>query len=473
MQIFILIPGCLHSIAMGFMVAFPAVLNPAILSPNSTDITATSAQASWIASTNGISGIFGFLIFSHIFQSFGRKMTGIGLNVILIVGWLTLSLANSITVLVFARAIQGLSIGGVFISSITICEYASPRRRGYFTTIKIISVGVGSLLCHSFAIFCTWRQIAAFCIIPTALAVIFILFWPESPSFLAMKGRFEDCEKAFTWLNGNSVESKRELKYLIKAQMRRHELIRKTEKISIVECFIKTLKNKEMQKACIISALLTLCIDSCGRYFLIAYITQILVEITGSKSIAIYCSIVSDLLLIFGLSISCIVIRKFKRRKLLFSLGTLTIAIMFIISIVAVLKSKYDILCQVPWLFPFVVLLHTFVAHIGLVPVSFAITAEVYPLEYKGICSCISGIVFTIFYALTLKLTPVMIEFIGVSGTYAVYALLVMFCLAILYFILPETKDKTLQEIEDEIRGIDRSDADKNLLPEKAISVDT
>ncbi|CAG5058233.1 unnamed protein product [Parnassius apollo] len=261
--------------------AFPAVLNPAILSPNSTDIKATSEQASWIASSNGISGIVGFLIFSPIFQSFGRKVVGIGLNVILVVGWLALSLANSITVLVLARAIQGLIIGGLFINAITLSEYTNPRRRGYFMTLKKISLGVGSLACHSFALICTWRQIASFCIIPSALAALFILFWPESPAFLAMKGRFDESEKAFTWLNGNSITSKKELKELIKAQTERQEEIKKSEKISDVKSFIITIKNKEMQKACIIVALVTLCIDACGRYFLIAYITQILEEITG------------------------------------------------------------------------------------------------------------------------------------------------------------------------------------------------
>ncbi|CAG5058228.1 unnamed protein product [Parnassius apollo] len=295
-QIFILIPACLHSVSAGFMLAFPAVLNPAILSPNSTDITATSDQASWIASSNGISGIVGFLILSPIFQSFGRKVVGIGLNVTMVVGWLTLYLANSITVLVLARAIHGLCVGGIFISAVTLSEYAHPCRRGYFTTLKKISLGVGSLACHSFAIICTWRQIAAFCIIPSALAAIFMLFWPESPAFLAMKGRFGESEKAFTWLNGNSVKSKREIKELLKSQMERQEVIKKSGKISIVNSFMKTIKNKEMQKSCFIVALVTLCIDACGRFFLLAYITQIFVEITGSKSIAMYCSIVSDLL---------------------------------------------------------------------------------------------------------------------------------------------------------------------------------
>ncbi|CAK1595533.1 unnamed protein product [Parnassius mnemosyne] len=300
-QIFILIPACLHSFSVGFMLAFPAVLNPAILSPNSTDITATSAQASWIASSNGISGVVGFLIFSPIFQCFGRKVVGIGLNVTMVVGWITLSLANSITVLIFGRSIQGLCMGGIFICAITLSEYANPRRRGYFMTLNKITLGMGSLACHSFAIICTWRQIAAFCTIPSALAAIFVLFWPESPAFLAMKGRFDESEKSFTWINGNSVKSKSELKELIKAQVERQELMKKSEKISIVKSFIKTLKNEEMQKACFIVALVTLCIDACGRYFLIAYITQILVEITGSKSIAMYCSIVSDLLLVFAL----------------------------------------------------------------------------------------------------------------------------------------------------------------------------
>ncbi|XP_013148870.1 PREDICTED: monosaccharide-sensing protein 1-like [Papilio polytes] len=461
-QIFVLLVACLHSLSAGVMVAFPSVLNPALLSPNSTDITADRNQASWIASINGLSGIVGFFILSPIFQSFGRKAVNITLNVVMFVGWITLATASNVTMLFIARAIQGLTVGGVFIAAVTLSEYSTPRRRGYFMTLKKISIGLGSLTCHTLALFCTWRQIAGICVIPISLAILFVLLWPESPSYLAMKGRFDECEKAFIWLNGNSLESKMELKELINAQMEQHELKKKTQNLSQVKKFFIQLNNREMLKACFIVALVTLCIDACGRYFLLAYLTQILEEITGSNSIAMYGSIVSDLLLISALAVSCLVIRLFDRRTLLFGLGSVTIFLMFIISIAVFTKSNFNFLSSITWLIPCLILLHSFIASVGIIPVAFTISAEVFPLEHRGLCSCISGVAFTIFYAATLKLTPLMIEHTGVSGTYTIYALIVTFCLAILFVILPETKDKTLQQIENEMKG--KSDKNGRLL---------
>ncbi|XP_068624748.1 facilitated trehalose transporter Tret1-like [Battus philenor] len=466
-QIFVLLVACLYALSAGVMVAFPSVLNPTIVSPNSTDIKATSSQASWIASINGISGIASFFILSPIFQAFGRKVANITLNVILFVGWVTLYMASSVPMLFLGRAIQGLCIGGVFINGVTLSEYSSPQRRGYFMTIKKVLVGFGSLTCHSLALIFSWRQIAAISIIPVAIAIILILLWPESPAFLAMKGRFEECEKAFVWLYGSSLRSKKELKELIKAQADRLEREKTSNNQSKIRNLLKTLRKKEILKACLIVTLLTLCIDSCGRYFLITYITQILVEITGDQSIAMYCSVASDALLISALTISCAIIRAFNRRTLLFSFGSLTVVLMFIICLIVVLKSQYNILADVSWVTPFLILLHTFIAHVGIIPVAFAISSEIFPLEHRGLCSCISGVVFTMFYAGTLKMTPIMIEYTGISGTYAIYACIVIICLAILYVILPETKDKTLQEIEDEMRGKDRSEVHKDMLPER------
>ncbi|XP_068633563.1 facilitated trehalose transporter Tret1-2 homolog [Battus philenor] len=43
-------------------------------------------------------------------------------------------------------------------------------------------------------------------------------FWPESPQWLASKGRFDECKTAFRWLNGIDEDSETELKNLIDNQ---------------------------------------------------------------------------------------------------------------------------------------------------------------------------------------------------------------------------------------------------------------
>ncbi|CAH2219725.1 jg25732 [Pararge aegeria aegeria] len=56
-QSVVLTADCMHSIGTGFMLSFPAVLQPAILSLNSTGIHATLDQASWVAEISSQSSL--------------------------------------------------------------------------------------------------------------------------------------------------------------------------------------------------------------------------------------------------------------------------------------------------------------------------------------------------------------------------------------------------------------------------------
>lgn len=313
-------------------------------------------------------------------------------------------------------------------------------------TTKKVFIAVGTLTCHSMSLFWDWRQISTFAIMLPTVAIILTLFWPESPSYLAMKGRFEDCRTSYIWLNGRSKLN--ELHHLISTHTERIKN-RKPEKT--YKCLLK----KDFLKPLAVVSILTLVLDLCGRYYFVAYIIQIMVELIGDKSIAIYCSIGVDSLTIIALGSSCFVIDRYKRRTFLFSSGILTVVLMLLISFILLLKS-YNISINV-WLTPSVILLQSFVVNFGLIPVSFALIGEIFPVEYKGIGSCISGVVFTFLYTLTLKVTPMLIESSGVGGTYAVYGVCLAVSMGLLYSVVPETKDKTLQEIEDEIKGVKKA----------------
>ncbi|XP_038219359.1 sugar transporter ERD6-like 9 [Zerene cesonia] len=190
-------------------------------------------------------------------------------------------------------------------------EYSDPKRRGYFTTIKKCTVAMGSLVCHSLYLTWTWRHIGLLACVPFILSTIDILLWPESPAYLAMQGRYNECRKSHKWLFGDSSKANKDLNDLISAQIRRRAKKKKTA----VEIVIRFL-------------------------------------------------------------------------------------------------------------------------------------------EHKGIATFATGIVFTSLYAVTIKYVPIMMEKLGIEGMFAIFASCLLVSFIFLHFILMETKDKTLQEIEDKIKGI-------------------
>ncbi|XP_072946144.1 facilitated trehalose transporter Tret1-like [Epargyreus clarus] len=440
--------------AVGFMLSFPGILNQAILSPNATDLRATLDQASWIAASQGITGMIGFFIMPAVMQMFGRKTVHYVINLVVLIGFIIYFFATNIACLFAARLSQGLSISGVYITLVILAEYSSPKRRGYFISIKKTAVALGSLICHSFIVICTWRQIALLGAFMSTLAIIATIPWPESPAYLAMMVKFEECDKSYTWLNGNSLETRKELEDLITAQTERR--MKKVDGYVWTRVWRK-ITRKDFLKPFLITTLLTIVIESCGRYYNIAYIVQIMTDVMKDKSVAVYCSMGSDILTIIALLSSSFVITNFKRRTILFSCGLVSVVLMLLVSLTMFLKNNNYLKGPLLFLPMCCILVNSFISNIGIMPICFTVSGEIFPIEHRGVGTCATGIVFTIFCSVVLKCTPILIDKTGVEGTYAIYGLCLFISLISLNLIMNETKDKSLQEIEDEIKGVKRN----------------
>lgn len=81
--------------------------------------------------------------------------------------------------------------------------------------------------------------------------------------------------------------------------------------------------------------------------------------------------------------------------------------------------------------------------------ISLSFNREIFPLAHKELLSALHGLTLTLFATIILKMTPYLLQEIKVYGTLAIYGCIIAACLVVLYYLLPETKDKTLQEIED------------------------
>ncbi|XP_047519773.1 facilitated trehalose transporter Tret1-like [Pieris napi] len=453
-QSLILIGDSVHSAGTGLMLSFSSVLNPALLS-NSTDIRATPEEVSWISASLGFAGLVGLLVLPPFFQHFGRKTIHIALNCLLSIGFLCFFFSNSITGLFIGKFIQGIDMGGVTITIFIIAEYSHPKRRGYFMTIKKASVSVGSLLCHSLYFSWTWRQIALIAVVPYTISTVMILFWPESPAYLAMKGKYKECEKSHIWLFGNSQKSIKDLDELLTAQMERRNKRPKTP-MEMVKRILGKFARKDFMKPTLIVALLTLMVDASGRYYMILYIIQIVVEITGDTSTAVYCSIAADIFTMIALIFQGFVIKRISRRKILLYFGVTSTVLTYILSLIIYLQSNHKIGADLLWLTPSLIVFNSFMGFVGVIPTAFTVIGEIYPLEHKGTGSFAAGVLFTGLYAITVKFIPTIIDELGVEGMFAIFATCLLVCVIGLYFTLIETKDRTLQDIEDEIKGVKR-----------------
>ncbi|XP_022823014.1 facilitated trehalose transporter Tret1-like [Spodoptera litura] len=450
----VMISMILHHLAVGFVLSYPAVLTPAITAGNTnndTDVRATKGEASWIAAAFSMTGGVGFLLLPPLMQIYGRRFINVVMNLVIFIGWVIIALSPNVPTIIAGRTIQGLSFGGLYICSILAGEYSHPKRRGFFIIFKISATGIGELICHGFGFSLSWRQMAWLASAPPALAALGTVVWPESPQWLAYKGRFDECVTSFEWLRGNDMEAQKELKEMITAQQELRNM-KKLRKSGALIRNLQAMKSKEFLKPFTVVLMLIILTQVCGRHYLLAYVVQIMISLTGDKSQAYYYTIGLDVMKILAVLTTSYFVRIYKRRHLLLYSSIVACVLLSLVCLFHLWQQKG--ILTVTWLTPLLLILYNIVCYLGVIPVSMVLKGELLPIEYKGLGTSVLGIFYALSSMILIKSTSIMLDAMDAHGTFGVYTVIAVICIGVLYFILPETKDRTLQDIELEFVDI-------------------
>lgn len=273
------------------------------------------------------------------------------------------------------------------------------------------------------------------------------IFIPESPSWLVSKGRYEECRRVFRWLRGDEEEN--ELEAMIQARIEFNKTNDNKKKFDI----IGNIKKQEFYKPIILMLHMYAMTHLAGAAITATYATKIIKLIMNPNVNADVWMVVLDSERIVVNTLAIFIINKVKRRTMV--LATICVCILTLYAIAAYVFSRssglldHDIL----WIPGTLMILHFFTIAIGMVPLPSVIAGEVFPLQYRSIGVSISMVSTSGFMFLLLKTFPALVDSIGISGAYTVYASFLSYCFVVIWFLLPETKGRTLQDIEDEYRG--------------------
>lgn len=454
-QCFVTIGVAMNVMTFGMITGFTAVLFPQL--KDTTDIELNNESLSWIASIVGFSIIIGALIAPPIMSRKGRRITLIISCAANIIGWTLFILAGNVFTILVARFFQGMCMGfGGVVAHTTIGEYTSPKYRGTFLVLHPLSMFLGSQMQHILGVFITWKMVAATSFIIDVLAMLMVILSPETPSFLATIGKYDCCRKSFHWLRGYREDD--ELEKMIKAAM----LIQndtKSKSFNIqefckdkVKYIVEAVKKKEFYKPVILVMHLQFLNLWSGSFLNETYTMEIYMEVFGNFKDMYYVLWSVDSQRIFTALLSMIVIRKVKRRKVLLVTTLLNIAA-YVLLAGYVYGKKLGILPN--YTAVGIVLLHMHYVSIasGCTLMPNIIAGEIYPLQYRGLCGMLSTLSFSIYLIIKVKTVPYLFSSIGLHGAYLLYAGFVGYSLIVLMSLLPETKDKTLLDIENEFRG--------------------
>lgn len=411
---------------------------PKLYAENGDFVTVTKEEGSWIASVISVGSIVGQIINLILVDRVGRKPMLIAATVPFILAWILVIVASDVYHLYAFRILCGLGVGIAFSTTpIYLGEIGSDAVRGSVGIMFTVMALSGILYTYSIAPYVSIQAFGYFALIPIALFLATFLFNPESPYFLQSKNKPEKAFKSLAWFR-ETEEVKDEFEVL-------QRLVKESQSEDRGNFF-----SVQNFKPILIIVQLGAAQHFSGSQAIIFYSTQIFQEAQPSLNpnlITIILGAVQVIVAIFATTI----IEKFGRRGLLLTSITGCTICNFGVATYFYMISESDS-ADLSWI-PITLIIAFIVSDaFGLAPVPTAILGEIFPMNMKAIATVIYGTSTAIFGFTVWKSFQYIISSYGMHTAFFLYGGSSFVFLVTTYFLLPETKGKSIEVILEEIK---------------------
>lgn len=196
---------------LGMAISFATIAVPDLLDATE-GLSLNKSQASWFGSLSYLTQPFGAILSGPIVDYFGRKKATFMVNIPHLLAWILMYFASNVPMLFIANGLLGLGTGLMEapINSY-VGEITEPSIRGALCTVTQLFTALGVLVMYYLGTVMDWRQAALICICAPLASMLFILTVPETPVWLLSRGREKDALKSLCYLRGwTTAENVRE-----------------------------------------------------------------------------------------------------------------------------------------------------------------------------------------------------------------------------------------------------------------------
>ena len=464
----------------GFLFGYDTAIISGCNSFLETQFNLNATMLGWVVSSALLGTILGCIISSKVTDKFGRKKTLLLAASCLTFSafgsmlppqflgnldtpyWITSSLDTSFLSLIIVRIIGGIGVGITsVVAPIYISELTLPEKRGKMVSLYQLSITLGILLAFlvdwivlsqageragiisgSQVGFWDWLFVEELwrgmfgTEIPIAILFLtLLLFVPESPRWQVVNGKEEEAFATMVKIGGTSQAE---------AQMAEMKLASKTETQGIKELFKPYLR-----RPFLIGILLPMFSHLSGIAAIMYFAPNILNESIKSVESSFLGAVLVGLVNSIFTFVAIMNIERYGRRKLLL-IGVIGAAIS--LAGVGVLFAIGSNLVLIP------LLLYVACFAFSYGPIVWVIISEIFPTKIRGLAVSIGSLSLMVTGFFITLTNPIFIETIKPAGTFFLYAALTLPAIWFIWKFVPETKGKTLEEIEMSWKNINNKE---------------
>ncbi len=418
------------------------------------DLT-SEAQIGWANSCALIGCLFGSLAAGALSDKFGRKRLLILAAIIFGVTSLGNALAHNFTVFIAWRMLGGVAIGlASGLSPMYIAEVAPAQMRGKLVSINQLTIVIGILLAQFINWYLVrnlpagatdefiknswfgqqgWRWMFGLTAVPSLLFLLGMFFVPESPRWLAKNGKSDQAKAILEKIGGAN--------YASAAVMEINATLAKEE---IQQGRFADLLSPKLRKVLVLGVALAVFQQWCGINVIFNYAEEIFrgagYDISSVLSNIAWTGSVN---LMFTFVALGAVDRLGRRPLMLFGAAGLAL-------IYAAMGLCYANAVQgLPVLMLVLAAIGCYA--MSLAPVTWVVISEIFPNRIRGAAMSVAVSALWIACFLLTFTFPILNAKLGSSGTFWLYGLICVLGCVFIFFKLPETKGKSLEQIEREL----------------------
>ncbi|XP_011309196.1 facilitated trehalose transporter Tret1 isoform X1 [Fopius arisanus] len=445
----------LGSMMVGFSSSYTSTALPSM---NATAPFEIDEQiSSWIGSILPLAALFGGIIGGPLIEYIGRRSTILVTAFPFIGAWLFIGLANNFWLVLVGRGICGLCVGITSLSlPVYLGETIQPEVRGTLGLLPTAFGNIGILICFIAGTYLNWSHLAFLgaCLPVPFLLLMFLI--PETPRWYISKGRMKRARKSLEWLRGKTGDVTEELSGIEKTHV---------ESERNAGSQLNALLQPKNIKPLAISLGLMYFQQFSGINAIIFYTVEIF-ESAGNSEDSNKSTIIVGIVNFASTFIATALIDRLGRKILLYISSITMIVTLAILSVFFYFKENMYDMTSVWWLPLVGFIIYVIGFSLGFGPIPWLMMGEILPAKIRGPAASIAtGFNWSCTFIVTKTFKDI-IGLIGTSGTFLTFGVICILGLVFVIFVVPETRGRSLEEIERRLTGpVRRMSAIANMKP--------